>query len=89
MSKSYGNTIPLFAEDEEIKKAVMSIPTDSRGLNEPKDVENDKVLALHKLFTTGSEWDMVLEKYTNGGMGYKDSKELLIKKHFRFYCSFA
>jgi len=78
MSKSYGNTIPLFASDEEIKKAVMSIPTDSRGIDEPKDVENDKVFALHKLFP-GSEFADVEQKYTNGGMGYKESKEILIK----------
>jgi tryptophanyl-tRNA synthetase len=78
MSKSYGNTIPLFATDEEIKKAVMSIPTDSKGIDEPKDIENDKVFALHKLFP-GSEFADVEKKYTNGGMGYKESKEILIK----------
>ena len=66
MSKSYHNTIPLFATDEEIKKAVMSIPTDSRGVDEPKDIENDKVLALHKLFTVGDELNNVNEKYLKG-----------------------
>jgi tryptophanyl-tRNA synthetase len=78
MSKSYGNTIPLFASDEEIKKAVMSIPTDSKGIDEPKDVDNDKVFALHKLFTTGPEYEEIHDKYLNGGMSYKDSKEILI-----------
>jgi tryptophanyl-tRNA synthetase len=79
MSKSYGNTIPLFASDEEITKAVMSIPTDSKGIDEPKDVDNDKVFALHKLFTTGPEYEEVHDKYLNGGMSYKDSKEILIR----------
>lgn len=78
MSKSYGNTIPLFASDEDIKKAVMSIPTDSRGIDEPKDIENDKVFALHKLFP-GVEFPIVEAKYIKGGMGYKESKEILIK----------
>jgi tryptophanyl-tRNA synthetase len=79
MSKSYNNTIPLFATDEEIKKSVMSIPTDSKGIDEPKNVEEDKVFALHKLFTEGPEFEHVLDKYTNGGMSYKESKEILIK----------
>ncbi|MDQ3014603.1 MAG: tryptophan--tRNA ligase [bacterium] len=79
MSKSYNNTIPLFADDETIKKAVMSIPTDSKGIDEPKDIEKDNVFALHKLFTTGEEFEMVTDKYTHGGMGYKESKDILIK----------
>jgi tryptophanyl-tRNA synthetase len=37
MSKSYNNTISLFATHEEIKKAVMKIPTDSKGVEDPKD----------------------------------------------------
>jgi tryptophanyl-tRNA synthetase len=40
MSKSYGNTIPLSATDEEITKAVMSIPTDSRGKDEEKNPDD-------------------------------------------------
>jgi tryptophanyl-tRNA synthetase len=83
MSKSYNNTIPLFATDEEIKKAVMSIPTDSRGIAEPKDIANDKVFALHKLFQ-GPEFADVENKYINGGMGYKESKEILIKNISEF-----
>lgn len=79
MSKSYNNTIPLFATDDEIKKAVMSIPTDSKGIDEPKNPEEDKVFALHKLFTTGPEYEEVRDRYTNGGIGYKESKEILIK----------
>jgi tryptophanyl-tRNA synthetase len=79
MSKSYGNTIALFATDEEIKKAVMSIPTDSIGVSDPKDPEGDKVFALHKLFANSSEIKELEEKYKKGGIGYKESKEILIK----------
>jgi len=78
MSKSYGNTIPLFAEDEEIKKAVMSIVTDSKAPEEPKDPEEDNVFALHKLFS-GKELSEIEKRYKNGTMGYKESKEILIK----------
>ncbi|MFA6797628.1 MAG: tryptophan--tRNA ligase, partial [Candidatus Paceibacterota bacterium] len=48
MSKSYGNVIPLFATDEEIKKAVMSIPTDSKGVAEPKNPDESNLYAIHK-----------------------------------------
>ncbi len=79
MSKSYNNTIPLFASDEEIKKAVMGIATDSKSVEDKKDPETDKVFALHKLFTSGPEYEELFDRYTNGGIGYKESKEILIK----------
>jgi len=84
MSKSYGNTIPLFAEDDEIKKAVMGIPTDSKGINEPKDPESDNVFALHKLFGSADEVAQIEKRYREGGLGYKESKEMLVES----ICSF-
>lgn len=79
MSKSYNNTIPLFATDEEVKKAVMSIPTDSKGIDEAKDPAEDKIFALHTLFAEADELAEISERYTKGGLGYKESKEILIK----------
>ena len=79
MSKSYGNTIPLFSTLDEIKKAVMSIPTDSKGVDEPKNPEEDNVYKLHKLFSSGDELLDIKERYEKGGMGYKESKEILIE----------
>lgn len=80
MSKSHNNTIPLFATHEEVVKAVMSIPTDSLPVDEPKtNYKEDNVFKLHELFTTGSEFDRVTNGYKNGGLSYKDSKDLLIK----------
>ena len=70
MSKSYNNTIPLFATDEEIEKAVMGIVTDS-GAGRPENV-----YALHKLFRSEAE----LEKlYTEKEGKYKELKEALIE----------
>ncbi len=69
MSKSYGNTIPLFASDAEIEKAVMSIVTDSGG-----DVP-ENVYAIHKLFKTEAELASLYEE--NKGK-YKALKEALI-----------
>jgi tryptophanyl-tRNA synthetase len=79
MSKSYGNIIPLFATDEEIKKAVMSIPTDSKGVAEPKNPDESNIYAIHKLFLNDESRKFLREKYEKGGMGYKEAKELLIK----------
>lgn len=69
MSKSYNNTIPLFAEPEEIKKVVMSIVTDS-GTGIPENVYN-----IHKLFRAESELKNVYEEKKGN---YKDLKEMLI-----------
>ncbi len=70
MSKSYGNTIPLFASSEEITKAVMSIVTDSSG----KYPEH--VYAIHKLLKSESELKKLYEE--NKGQ-YKILKEALVE----------
>ena len=80
MSKSYGNAIPLFGTDEEIKKAVMSIITDSSTPEEKKDPEKCNIFALHKLFLKGNELENLRERYINGGLGYKESKDMLYEE---------
>lgn len=79
MSKSYGNTIPLFATLDEITKAVMSIPTDSKPINEPRNADEDNVFKLHKLFSKDDELYDLRERYSKGGISHKESKEILIK----------
>lgn len=78
MSKSYGNVIPLFATYEEIKKAVMSIPTDSKGVEESKDPEANNIYNIHKLLLNDAEKAALADRYRKGGMGYKEAKEGLI-----------
>ncbi len=70
MSKSYNNTIPLFATDEEIEKQVMSIVTDSSG-GRPENV-----YAIHKLFRAEAELASLYEEKKGK---YKDLKEALIE----------
>jgi len=79
MSKSYGNGIGLFASDEEIKKAIMSIPTDSKGVNEPKDPTECKVFAFHELLG-GKDLPELKKRYLSGTIGYKESKDILVEK---------
>jgi tryptophanyl-tRNA synthetase len=76
MSKSYNNIIPLFAKDVEIRKRVMSIVTDSKGVEEPKDPNACNVFALHRHFSPNELPDLE-KRYRAGGIGYKESKELL------------
>lgn len=84
MSKSYGNTIEIFEEDENIKKKVMSIPTDSKGIDEPKDPEKCNIFAFHKLLSEPKELAEIRERYEKGGIGYKESKEILVKNMTKF-----
>lgn len=87
MSKSYGNVIGLFASDEEIKKAVMSIPTDSKGVDEPKDPATCNVFAFHELLKAVDLED-VRARYLAGGIGYKESKDILVKNMSAFITPF-
>ncbi|MEK7113274.1 MAG: tryptophan--tRNA ligase [Patescibacteria group bacterium] len=75
MSKSYGNTIPLFAEYEEIKKCVMGIVTDS-GEGIPKNV-----YAIHSLLRSAPE---LLAIYESKAGKYKELKEMLIEDLEKF-----
>ena len=84
MSKSYNNTIPLFGTDEEIKKAVMGIITDSKEADEPKDPEACNIFALHKLFLNKEEQDALRQRYLNGSISYKESKEMLLSEIIKF-----
>lgn len=77
MSKSYGNTISLFADEKEIKRLVMTIKTDSKGVEEPKNPEECNVYALHKLFTPAEQLVEIKKRYVEGGIGYKESKDIL------------
>jgi tryptophanyl-tRNA synthetase len=78
MSKSYGNDIPLFADDDTLEDEVMSIETDSTPIDEPKDPEEDTVFQLHKLVTREDELAEIREGYEEGGLGYGESKKRLL-----------
>ena len=84
MSKSYGNTLPLFADDAEIKKAVMGIVTDSKGVEEPKDPDSCVVYQLHALLLSDSEAADLADAYRNGGLGYGDAKKNFLSAYMDF-----
>lgn len=78
MSKSKGNVIPLFGTDEEVRKAVMSIVTDSASPGEKKNPDENNIYNIHKLFLSKEENSKLRERFEAGGYGYKDAKESLL-----------
>lgn len=78
MSKSYKNHIPLFADEKELRSLVMSIVTDSKGVEEAKNPEEDNVFALHKLFSQ-KDLPELKRRYVEGGIGYRESKDILFE----------
>jgi tryptophanyl-tRNA synthetase len=84
MSKSYGNIIPLFGSDEEIKKSIMGIITDSKEPAEPKNPDECNVFALHKLVTDEPQLSEIEQGYKKGGLGYGDSKKILLDNYLNF-----
>lgn len=79
MSKSYGNTLPIFAPEKELKKAVMGIMTDSTPLEAPKNPDTDNVYALFSLVATPEETAEMRQKYLAGGFGYGQAKQWLLQ----------
>jgi tryptophanyl-tRNA synthetase len=77
MSKSYGNTIPLFAPEKELHKTIMRIVTNSQGVEEKKDPEASQIFAYYKLFATPDEQAALASRLRAGGMGWGDAKEEL------------
>jgi tryptophanyl-tRNA synthetase len=80
MSKSYGNTIEIFAEGKALKKTVMGIVTDSSTVADPKDPDKCNVFALYTLFATDEEKAALAARYRAGGMGYGEAKAALLAK---------
>ena len=77
MSKSRDNTINIFLPEKDLRKQVMSIVTDSRGLDEPKDPETCNVYHLYKLLGDEKSTAALREKYIAGGFGYGHAKQAL------------
>jgi len=79
MSKSYGNTIPLFASENQLRKTVMRVMTNSQAVEEPKDPDSSQIFMLYKLFASKEEQDALAARYRAGGMGWGEAKEELFR----------
>ncbi len=85
MSKSYGNTLPIFGEEKPLKKLIMKIQTDSTPVEEPKPTENSTILALYKLFASESDYQTMIADHQRGGVGYGDLKKRLAEAYWDFF----
>ena len=95
MSKSYGNTVEIFAEGKALEKSVMAVVTDSTAVDAPKEPGSCNVFALTKLFATAEELEHLANLYRqpmldadkrNGRpFGYGDAKKLLLAKIDRHF----
>jgi len=79
MSKSYDNTIEIFLPPKKLRKKIMGIVTDSKGVDEPKDPETCNVFGLFKLFASPAEQAELAARYRAGGLGYGHAKQALFE----------
>ncbi|MFT7513991.1 MAG: tryptophanyl-tRNA synthetase [Candidatus Omnitrophota bacterium] len=78
MSKSYNNTIDIFGESlKKTRKQIMSVITDSKQLEDPKDPDTCNVFALYKLFADEAQIQEMRANYTGGNYGYGHAKKAL------------
>ncbi|MDR1045064.1 MAG: tryptophan--tRNA ligase [Candidatus Adiutrix sp.] len=85
MSKSYNNAIDIFVEKDELKKKVMSIVTDTRGVNEIKDPDNCSLYALYRLFAAPDQLAEMRDRYLKPGLKYVDAKKELIELIWNYF----
>lgn len=79
MSKSYGNTIPLFAPPAELRKLLRKLKTDSTPLEEPKDPDTSTLYAIYKQFATPDQQADLRARMLAGGIGWGHIKDELFE----------
>ena len=80
MSKSYGNTIPLFSTEKKLRKQIMKIITNSQLPEEKKDPNNSSIFSIYKSVANEAEIKSLSDKYLAGGLGWGDAKQILFEK---------
>jgi tryptophanyl-tRNA synthetase len=85
MSKSYGNTIDIFAEEKEMGKRVMSIVTDSAPVEAPKNPDASTIFQLFSLVAAPGEAEEMRAAFQKGGRGYGDFKKELFAKLWEYF----
>jgi tryptophanyl-tRNA synthetase len=85
MSKSYGNTIPLFGEEKQLRKLMMKIVSDSTPVEDPKPTENSTILGLYKLFASEADYQTMVQSFEQGGAGYGSYKTQLWESYWNYF----
>ena len=84
MSKSYGNTIPLFGDEKAIQKAIMGTVTDSKDKDDPKDPDSCVIYQIHKLLLSEGDAATLADEYKNG-LPYGDAKKKLFEAYMDYF----
>jgi len=79
MSKSYDNTIPLFAPRDQLKKLIAGIVTDSRLPGEPKATEGSALFQIYQAFASEEETTALRQAYADG-IAWGDAKQMLFER---------
>ena len=85
MSKSYGNNIDNFGDENETRKRVMSILTDSTPVEAPKDPARSTMFQLYSLFASKEEIADMRDRFQKGGTGYGEFKKELFEKLWQYF----
>lgn len=79
MSKSYDNTIALFAPRDQLKKLIYSIVTDSRAPGEAKDTEGSALFQIYQAFASAEETQAMRQAFADG-IGWGEAKQALFER---------
>lgn len=79
MSKSYDNTIPLFASRAQLQKLIASIVTDSRAPGEPKEVEGSALFQIYQAFASAEETQGLRQAYA-AGIAWGEAKNVVFER---------
>ncbi|MCC8021845.1 MAG: tryptophan--tRNA ligase [Akkermansiaceae bacterium] len=86
MSKSYGNTLPVFGEEKQLQKLInRNIVTDCTPLEAPKPVEGSVILQLYRLFASSVDYEKMVDAYERGGVGYGTFKKTLFEAYWEYF----
>jgi len=85
MSKSYDNTLDIFADAKPQRKQIMRIQTDSRPMEEPKDPDSDHLYQLYSLFAADDDRAAMAAIYRAGGFGYGEVKKALASEAEKYF----
>jgi tryptophanyl-tRNA synthetase len=85
MSKSYKNTIDIFDSENQTRKRVMSIVTDSSPVESAKDPDRSTIFHLYSLFASTEESNAMREAFRHGGTGYGEFKKQLVAKLWDYF----
>ena len=79
MSKSYGNVVPLFSSEKELRKLIMKIKTNSLEPGQPKDPADSSLYEIYRAFAADDETAAIRKRYAEG-IAWGEMKQVLFER---------